>query len=501
MLTLSEDFKGRARGAACANLAFQFHQSEWAIVQKRLENLPQIPLREESPALPTFFSDNQACRVPLMRSFFSTLGAQHQALAGLTCLVSLALFGCDSSPIFEGSDYSNAGGGKGAGASSGTGANNNGSGGGIEFGDGDGDGDGDGKGGSNGGTGPTCAESDAAAQLVPTNLLFVVDSSGSMECNEPSVQAVCDKPQREEEDSASKWEITQSALVGHDDEDTADTDETGAIRTLVGTQGLSAGLINFPIDDYCGVPKAGNLSVEFGKLNNSLVDEFDVALNIAPDGETPLAGAAIRGLEALRRQTVSGELEGNSYLVLMTDGVETCQPGALDDLKDFVQVAEEGFNIKTFVVGAPGSEDSRALLSEIAFLGGTAASEDCSYGAKNETKGDCHVDLTTSTDFAGDLVSVFRDITDSTQATCDFDIPQSALVDPNKVNVLFTPSKGKEEQVFLDERNCENKADGWQYTSAEKKKIVLCGDICDRVRADPEGRVDVVFGCQDSIVR
>ena len=81
------------------------------------------------------------------------------------------------------------------------------------------------------------------------------------------------------------------------------------------------------------------------------------------------------------------------------------------------------------------------------------------------------------------------------------DVPQDAFVDPGKVNVIFTSGDGQEETILMDDRDCETEADGWQYTSDAKEKIVLCGDACQRVRAEFEGHVHVVFRCRDTEVK
>lgn len=336
-----------------------------------------------------------------------------------------------------------------------------------------------------------CAQGEAPAELVPTNLLFVVDKSGSMNCNAPPVDEACLLPAKKNEQEPSKWESTQAALVG----------ENGVLRTLVDTPGVSAGLITFPTDSRCAILSRGELTTDIALLDSGQADALATALSTTPDGETPLAGAAIRGLDILRAQLVAGQLSGHGYLVLMTDGVETCQPDALEDLKVYVTQALEYFDVRTYVIGAPGSAESRSLLSELAQRGGTASDPDCEHGGEVPTTGDCHLDLTESTDFAGDLAAVFSGIANDTQASCDFDVPEDAFVDPGKVNVIFTSGDGQEETILMDDRDCETEADGWQYTSEAKEKIVLCGDACQRVRAEFEGHVRVVFRCRDTEVK
>ncbi len=335
----------------------------------------------------------------------------------------------------------------------------------------------------------SCSESDEEATLVPANLLFVVDKSGSMNCN--AFDSECKLPEKIDSTELSKWEITQDALTGGN----------GALQTLAGQVGVSAGLIAFPTDAHCGVPAQGDVTVSLDSLTVDQLASLGEGLSLAAAGETPLAGAAIRGLEVLRRGIHSGELEGDNYLVLMTDGVETCQTDAIENLKDFVTEAEKFYGIRTYAIGAPGSEGSRALLSEIAVLGGTRKSTDCKEDAADASEA-CHIDLTTSTEFAKDLGAEFRGITEETANTCEYDVPANALVDPKLVNVEYTPSGGKKSFIAQDavqagEGQCEN-AEGWQF-SPDGKQIVICGTVCDDILSDAGADVRVIFGCQETV--
>jgi hypothetical protein len=101
-------------------------------------------------------------------------------------------------------------------------------------------------GGSNGNANDACAESSESADLVPANLLFVVDKSGSMNCNAPPIDPNCPDPQKIDDQEPSKWEITRGALTG----------AKGALPTLAGQVGVSVGLIAFPLDDFCEVHHA-----------------------------------------------------------------------------------------------------------------------------------------------------------------------------------------------------------------------------------------------------
>ncbi len=39
---------------------------------------------------------------------------------------------------------------------------------------------------------------------------------------------------------------------------------------------------------------------------------------------------------------------------------------------------------------------------------------------------------------------------------------------------------------------------GWQY-AAGQSQIELCGETCDRIKADDGGQIDLIFGCETKI--
>src|SRR5262249_19588355 len=54
-----------------------------------------------------------------------------------------------------------------------------------------------------------------------------------------------------------------------------------------------------------------------------------------------------------------------------------------------------GVGIKTWVIGAPGSESGRSTLSNLAIAGGTRRSPTCTAGSATEpVVGDCHYAMT-----------------------------------------------------------------------------------------------------------
>ncbi len=337
-----------------------------------------------------------------------------------------------------------------------------------------------------------CAKDIQEAKLTPANLLFVFDKSGSMECNPPEGDAAlgarCENfPQKEDSTKPSKWEVTRAALGT-------------ALDTLADQPNVRAGLSLFPkgtASNSCSVDT--DPEVPIAPLNTAHRQAIaDVLDGVSPAGLTPIAGATILSYSHLADELRAHSLSGNTFVVLLTDGAETCRESELQKLVDMDVPNARLFNIRTFVIGAPGSENARALLSQIAYEGGTASSPSCDHSASQPDEGDCHFDMTTSTDFAQDLNDALLAISRTKTLTCEFDVPQNpggGGVNLNEVNVAFQPGNGgKVENIKnVPNQDCVD-AEGWQY-SDDRTKIVLCGPVCDRVQADPQGQVSIVLGC------
>jgi hypothetical protein len=156
------------------------------------------------------------------------------------------------------------------------------------------------------------------------------------------------------------------------------------------------------------------------------------------------------------------------------------------------KAAGPGVNIKTFVIGAPGSEPARNTLSAIAKNGGTAP-EGCEV-----TAGNCHFDATKQTKFDQALADALSQIAGRTALSCELQVPKPGgmAIDPKLVNVVYSPADKSAPSLILkdDRAGCDSGADGWQYAD-DMRKIRLCGPACTRVRDDHGARVDVVLGC------
>lgn len=336
-----------------------------------------------------------------------------------------------------------------------------------------------------------CATSSMLSALLPSNLLFVIDRSSSMACNPPPTtdSQTCELDSvRAQPLLPSKWEITRDAVLD-------------AIDAL--PQDTVVGLSYFSNDDSCGVHSMP--SVALAPLGGAQRSAIRASLsNVEPAGPTPLVGAVILAYRHLHAQALAGAITGNKYVVLLTDGQqsEACNDaarcgdgGACTDLlieTEVPKAAGPGVWIKTFVIGAPGSEPARVVLSRMALAGGTARPS-CEPEA-----GTCHFDMTTQTDFSEALSSALTAISGRAALGCELSMPRppSGEVDPTRVNVVYSPADGSAPKVVPQDARagCDEGANGWQYADGGTK-IRLCGPTCEIVREDRGARLDVVLGC------
>jgi hypothetical protein len=335
------------------------------------------------------------------------------------------------------------------------------------------------------GGGPGCARATVKSDPTPPNVLVILDRSGSMNCNPPPVtdSVACEKnPVATDPAQLTKWDIVKQALKD-------------AFAKLPPT--ASAGLSYFNTDDECAV--SSTPSVPLIPLDTTQLTALGTNLDQArAKGGTPIIGATVLAYRHLHQQA---RVTGNKFVLLITDGTETCDTDKLATLSTEIPKAVS-VGIRTFAIGAPGSENARATLSEMAYLGDTARSSTCQHGGATPDVGDCHFDMTRSRDLGADLASALSRITGAT-LSCEFDLPTSdgtgGPLDFSRVNVRYTRGNGTATDIPQDpSKPCDAGADGWQY-SADRTKVVLCGPMCDELKSDRAAKIDIILGCSTVI--
>nr|AYM54431.1 glycine-rich protein [Phaselicystis flava] len=328
---------------------------------------------------------------------------------------------------------------------------------------------------------------------IPGNVLIVLDRSGSMSGGDGE---------------PDKWGPTKSAL---------------GIMMSTASPELRMGLLPFPagkFDDGAMALCAFNLAapecaalfadggckdidpqpaVAVAPLAQSQPQIQSWLGSNGPKGNTPTLWALKTGYQIMKELKADGE----RYVLLLTDGAPTThQPPtgvgplmipesnieckSLADIEAAAKIASSGTpSIKTFVIGAPGSEGAGQSLSQIALNGLTPKSPGCSAAAK-----DCHHQIGKG-NFQAELEAVLQQIA-GLITDCVFAIPMGTEeVDPDLVNVIVETSEGKKETYFDADHQ-----DGWDYTDASKTKVQLYGPVCDAYKAEKGSKVEIVLGCK-----
>jgi hypothetical protein len=224
--------------------------------------------------------------------------------------------------------------------------------------------------------------------------------------------------------------------------------------------------------------------------------------NARTGGGTPTHDAYRYGVQ---QGMIPATFPGNRYMLLITDGQptfsleclgtgQTSNPVPEQPIVDEIAAAM-GQNIRTFVIGSPGSEqnvstgaDARPWMSRAANSGGTAA-PGCSDTGPNF----CHMDMTQAPNFSTALRDGLAQIV-GTVARCDYSLPTAPggqRLDLNRINVISTPAGG--DPTILPRSNDPNCTDGWRLD--QNNNVVLCSNTCDQVKANPANSLEVLYGC------
>jgi hypothetical protein len=211
-------------------------------------------------------------------------------------------------------------------------------------------------------------------------------------------------------------------------------------------------------------------------------------------GTTPTLEALMSAMERLSIPEVA---QARKSIVLVTDGAPS-EPVSLcptvgtteQQLLQAIDVAKV-YGFSTFVIGTPGSEFARPVLSQMAVRGETAR-----VGCSDQGPAYCHYDMTGSSDFQGELQAALDQISRSA-TDCSYGLPEasSGPLDYDLINVRYY--QGGSTPLDLVRRSPANCSEGWRYAG---NSIELCPATCERVQTDPSARIQVLFGCETRVV-
>ncbi|MCB9577947.1 MAG: VWA domain-containing protein [Polyangiaceae bacterium] len=315
-----------------------------------------------------------------------------------------------------------------------------------------------------------CAATTAQAEPVALDMYIMLDQSGSMapDCNIGDT-------------TASKWCYAINALNG--------------FFNAPSSVGMGVALQYFPITGYSCSTNGGTCAtpaVPLSILPNNIT-AFQNSLNAQPaSGSNTPTEAGIRGLVDYTGKNVQ---PGRVMIgVLITDGAPNgCNSGAAY-LGGLVQAHYNATGIRTFVIGMTGATFS--TLETIATAGGAQAHTNYCSGA-----GPCHYYNVGNGDPLA-FIAALQAIQQSAIG-CQYNVPKAegGVVDPDKVNVQYTPGGGGAPQPITkvsDQGQC-GPSGGWYYdNNLSPTTINLCASTCTAVQSDSQAKIDILLGCLGS---
>jgi hypothetical protein len=319
-----------------------------------------------------------------------------------------------------------------------------------------------------GGTGMDmgCASESQEAHAIPTDLLVLLDQSGSMTLE------------------GDRWDPTSAALK--------------AFAVNPGSNGLGVGLQYFPLgatttEDPAICQPANYVmpDVPIGALPDNamaLTGSIDAHYFTAAEGEdaahwgTPTRPAVEGALQYLTSHQTANP-DRRVYLLLATDGQPSklCPGNSIDGIASVIALAAaQTPPIQTFVVGI-GNLAGLTALADAGATGHPAFIVDAA-GTATEAQ-----------------LSAALEAIRHTALPCEFAIPQPSFgrIDPGQVNVELTDAAGKTTfPKVASAAACAAGESTWYYDSeTAPSKVIMCPAACDNLKAG-EARIDIVFGCK-----
>ena len=325
----------------------------------------------------------------------------------------------------------------------------------------------------------------------PSNILFVVDRSGSMHLDLPT--------------GGTRWTETKAGLFALFDALPAET-VAGLTMFPTGDDPIDCCIITDDNIITCGGCADGELPAPAMRCDAAMYHDLPVPLAEldAPQNEmmkafastvddefywgTPLAPALQGALQALG----DANIEGVNSVVLLTDGKPTSCDTPSDPTANEIQRAIDAASaahidaaIRTFVLGVVDGElaADASNLSAIALAGGTNRYPGC------DDNDDCAYSINVD-NFEDDLFSALEAIA-LEAISCSFDLPEveQGTADLDTVNITVTAG-GDTTTVPRDTTH----SNGWDYLPGEAQ-VQLYGPSCELLKETPDAQVTVVVGC------
>ena len=331
-----------------------------------------------------------------------------------------------------------------------------------------------------------CAEARDAAERLPLHLVLLLDRSSSMCCYDQFCQRVTGQElHRDCDNGSSRWAVTAGALASF----------FGSAETA----GITTSVLPFPAagsrDAQCTADYAGQVSSSEVALPSDLTGAFN---GLKPPNEgnvTPTTPAFEGALDVARALRASVPAEDTVAILFATDGQpkdcgSTFSPNHGYENGDIgpsaaAAAAAAAQGIRTYVIGLDDpNENLKPNLTALAAAAGTAPP--------------ALISLSDPSQAATQLKDALNAVRGKALG-CELIVPEppaGKTLDPKKINVVYRPGGGGDSRILPYSEDCSD-ANGWHYDDVTNPtRITLCAASCSRAQDDPQGRLEVVLGCE-----
>ncbi len=306
----------------------------------------------------------------------------------------------------------------------------------------------------------------AEAKLLPVDIVWAIDTSGSMTASFPAIQQALTSFSQQVSEAGIDAHIVLLAGAGLCVPAPLGSGTCGV--GLGGGIGLPGGLVMPGTAPDTKQPNFLHLDVSFGYTQGvpQLLGNYEFYKNMLRAGARTHLVVTEDGPSPLGADDVIAQVQGGSW-----------QPGLAPDSWSFHGVVCQGVGAACLLSLAPPV----TTLELIERTGGIAGDLALAGGAMDP--------------FSKLLDELAARVIVGAELSCEYDIPavpQGETFDRNKVNV----ATGTKTLPQAKSGACgDNQA--WSYDDdANPAKIVLCPSACDAVRAEADAKLDVQFGCQ-----
>lgn len=335
-------------------------------------------------------------------------------------------------------------------------------------------------GGGTGGEGPNCAglSAEAEAELLPTDVIWAIDTSGSMTASFPAIQqALADFSQRMVDAGIDAHIVLLAGAVGLCVPPPLGSGACGAAASAGGAAPDSR------------EPALLHLDLPFGSTQGmaTLLDNHPAYKHLLrPNARTHLV-LTEDGQPPQSPQQVIDHLEGRAAATFTPAWNPPLAPASW---VFHGVVCKDGVGTGTCLLAFGAPQTTLALISQ---TGGLLSNlDDAGNGSGIDPFGQL-------------LEALAEQVIVGARVSCDYEIPappEDMLFDRDAVNVIYVDGQLIETTFprVPDELGCDAHL-GWKYDDPlQPSRVVLCPAACEAVQADVAARVDVKFGCQTEVL-